>query len=135
MANGNIGKKNTLTTPEWIVMSALWGREPQVLGEIIETIGDRVDWSYTTYASYMKILSDKGFVGFTTRGRMKFYYAAVDKETCIATEGESILEKRGGSDAEELMLCMIKKTGLSKEGQERMKALIDSLSGKGDAKV
>lgn len=68
MANGNISKKNTLTTPEWIVMSVLWGREPQVLGEIIETIGDRVDWSYTTYASYMKILSDKGFVGFTTRG-------------------------------------------------------------------
>ena len=135
MANGNIGKKNTLTTPEWIVMSALWGREPQVFGEIIETIGDRVDWSYTTYASYMKILSDKGFVGFTTRGRMKFYYAAEDKETCIASEGESILEKLGGSDAEELMLCMIKKTGLSKEGQERMKALIDSLSGKGDAKV
>ena len=135
MANGNIGKKNTLTTPEWIVMSALWGREPQVRGEIIETIGDRVDWSYTTYASYIKILSDKGFVGFTTRGRMKFYYAAVDKETCIASEGESILEKLGGSDAEELMLCMIKKTGLSKEGQERMKALIDSLSGKGDAKV
>lgn len=135
MANGNIGKKNTLTTPEWTVMSALWGREPQVLGEIIETLGDRVDWSYTTYASYMKILSDKGFVGFTTRGRMKFYYAAVDKETCIASEGESILEKLGGSDAEELMLCMIKKTGLSKEGQERMKALIDSLSGKGDAKV
>lgn len=135
MANGNIGKKNTLTTPEWIVMSALWGREPLVLGEIIETIGDRVDWSYTTYASYMKILSDKGFVGFTTRGRMKFYYAAVDKETCIASEGESILEKLGGSDVEELMLCMIKKTGLSKEGQERMKALIDSLSGKGDAKV
>lgn len=116
-------------------MSALWGREPQVLGEIIETIGDRVDWSYTTYASYMKILSDKGFVGFTTRGRMKFYYAAVDKEACIALEGESILEKLGGSDAEELMLCMIKKTGLSKEGQERMKALIDSLSGKGDAKA
>ena len=114
MANGNIGKKNTLTTPEWIVMSALWGREPLVLGEIIETIGDRVDWSYTTYASYMKILSDKGFVGFTTRGRMKFYYAAVDKEACIASEGESILEKLGGSDAEELMLCMIKRTGLSK---------------------
>ena len=59
----------------------------------------------------------------------------MDKETCIASEGESILEKLGGSDAEELMLCMIKKTGLSKEGQERMKALIDSLSGKGDAKV
>ena len=63
MSNGSAAKRNTLTTPEWIVMSALWGREPQVLGEIIETIGDRVDWSYTTYASYMKILSDKGLCG------------------------------------------------------------------------
>ena len=44
MSNGSAAKRNTLTTPEWIVMSALWGREPQVLGEIIETIGDRVDW-------------------------------------------------------------------------------------------
>lgn len=123
-------KTNTLTTPEWIVMSALWDREPQVLGEIIETIGDRVDWSYTTYASYMKILTDKGFVEFTVRGRMKFYRAAVDKETCIASEGESILDKLGG-DAEELMLCMIKKTGLSKEGQERLQTLIDALAQKG----
>ena len=122
------GKKNSLTTPEWIVMSALWGREPQVLGEIIETIGDRVDRSYTTNASYMKILTDKGFVDFTTRGRMKFYRAAVDKEACIASEGDSILEKLGGSDAEELMLCMLKKTGLSKEGQERIRELIDRLS-------
>lgn len=39
MSNGSAAKRNTLTTPEWIVMSALWGREPQVLGEIIETIG------------------------------------------------------------------------------------------------
>ena len=37
MSNGSAAKRNTLTTPEWIVMSALWGREPQVLGEIIET--------------------------------------------------------------------------------------------------
>ena len=84
MSNGSAAKRNTLTTPEWIVMSALWGREPQVLGEIIETIGDRVDWSYTTYA-------------------------------------------------EELMRCMIKRTGLSKEGQERMKALIEALSEEGGA--
>ena len=74
------------------------------MGEIIETIGDRVDWSYTTYASYMKILSDKGYVGFTTRGRMKFYYAAVDKEACIASRGREHIgkagrQRRGGADA------------------------------------
>jgi BlaI family penicillinase repressor len=122
--------KNTLTTPEWIVMDALWDREPQVLGEIIESIGDRVDWSYTTYASYMRILIDKGYVAFTTRGRMKFYSPAVTREECIESEGDSILEKLGGNGTEKLLLCMMKKTNLSREGQERMRALIDELSEK-----
>ncbi len=127
-------QKNTLTTPEWIVMDALWGREPQVLGEIIESIGDRVDWSYTTYASYMKILTDKGLVTFTTRGRMKFYSPAVTREECIESEGESLLNKLGGDGAEKLLLCMMKKTNLSKEAQERMRALIDELGKKDGAK-
>ncbi|HOF99601.1 MAG TPA: BlaI/MecI/CopY family transcriptional regulator [Clostridia bacterium] len=120
-------QKNALTTPEWIVMDALWDREPQVLGEIIESIGARVDWSYTTYASYMKILADKGLVAFRTRGRMKFYYPAVSREECIESEGESILRKLGGNDAEKLMLCMMKKTGLSPEGQARVREIIDAL--------
>lgn len=127
-------QKNTLTTPEWIVMDALWGREPQVLGEIIESIGDRVDWSYTTYASYMKILTDKGLVTFTTRGRMKFYSPAVTREECIESEGESLLNKLGGDGAEKLLLCMMKKTNLSKEAQERMRALIDELGEKDGGK-
>lgn len=127
-------QKNTLTTPEWIVMDALWGREPQVLGEIIESIGDRVDWSYTTYASYMKILTDKNLVTFTTRGRMKFYSPAVTREECIESEGESLLNKLGGDGAEKLLLCMMKKTNLSKEAQERMRALIDELGEKDGAK-
>ncbi len=127
-------QKNALTTPEWIVMSALWGKEPQILGEIIETIGDRVDWSYTTYASYMKILTDKGFVDFTVRGRMKFYRAAIDKEACLELESKNVLDKIGDS-AEDFMLCMIKTTGLSNEGQRRIKALIEELAEKdGEAK-
>lgn len=67
---------------------------------------------------------------------MKFYYAAVDKEACIALwRARAYWKSWAAATREELMLCMIKKTGLSKEGQERMKALIDSLSGKGDAKA
>ncbi len=124
--------KSTLTTPEWVVMNALWGKEPQVLGEIIESIGDKADWSYTTYASYMKILVDKGYVGFTTRGRMKFYYPLVEKEACIESEGESLLKKLGGKGTEKLLLSMVKKTGLSPEAQSELRAAIDQLSGKGD---
>lgn len=124
--------KSTLTTPEWVVMNALWGKQPQVLGEIIESIGERVGWSYTTYASYMKILADKGYVGFTVRGRMKFYFPLVEKAACIESEGESLLQKLGGHDAEALLLSMVKRTGLSVEAQQKLRAAIDELAGEGD---
>lgn len=117
------------------MIDALWDHEPQVLGEIIETIGDRVDWSYTAYASYMKILTDKGFATFTTRGRMKFYSPAVTREECIESKRKSLLNKLGWKSTEKLLLCMMKKTTLSKEAQARMRTLIDELSEKEDKKM
>jgi BlaI family penicillinase repressor len=120
-------RKSPLTTPEWIVMDALWGKEPQVLSEIIESIGDKVDWNYQTYASYLNVLCEKGFAGFKKRGRNKFYYPLVEKDSCIEAESKSILQKMSGDSAEKLLLCMIKNTQLSESGQEKLRALIEEL--------
>lgn len=120
-------KKSPLTSPEWIVMDALWGKEPQVLSEIIESIGKKVDWNYQTYASYLNVLCEKGFVSFHKRGRNKFYYPLVEKESCIEAETNSILGKMSRDSAEKLLLCMIRNTQLSEEGQEKLKALIEEL--------
>lgn len=121
-------KLRTLTTPEWIVMDTLWGKEPQVLAEIIEAIGDKVNWNYQTYASYLKVLCDKGFAGFNKRGRTKFYSPLVEKDTCIEAESSSILKKMSNDSAEKLLLCMIRNTQLSESGQEKLKALIEELN-------
>jgi BlaI family penicillinase repressor len=119
----------TLTAPEWIVMDTLWGKEPQVLSEIIEAIGDKVNWNYQTYASYLNVLSEKGFAGFKKRGRNKFYYPLVEKDACIEAESKNILKKFSQESTEKLLLCMIRDTQLSKAGQEKMKALIAELNG------
>lgn len=117
----------TLTASEWIVMDALWGKEPQVLAEIIASIGDRVDWNYQTYASFLKVLCEKGFAGFNKRGRTKFYYPLVEKDACIEAESHSILQKMSGESAEKLLLCMIRNTQLSEDGQAKLRALIEEL--------
>jgi BlaI family penicillinase repressor len=121
-------QQRTLSALEWVVMDALWGREPQVLSEIIETIGDKVDWNYQTYASYLNVLCEKGFAGFKKRGRNKFYSALVGKDECIEAESRSILQKLSGESAEKLLLCMIRNTQLSEAGQEKLKALIEELN-------
>ena len=106
-------QQKALTASEWIVMDTLWGKEPQVLAEIIDAIGDKVDWNYQTYASYLNVLCEKGFVGFMKRGRTKFYYALVEKDACIEAESKSILQKLSKESAEKLLLCMIRDTQLS----------------------
>lgn len=122
-------QSKTLTTLEWIVMDTLWDNEPQVLSEIIEAIGDRVNWNYQTYASYLNVLCEKGFAGFKKRGRNKFYFPLVEKDACIEAESQSILKKFSSESAEKLLLCMVRDTQLSQAGQERLKALIKELNG------
>ena len=61
-------RKETLTPAEWTVMSALWGTEPQSLSEVIASMGDSVDWSYTTYSTYLSKLVKKRICWFSGAG-------------------------------------------------------------------
>ena len=85
--------KETLNPNEWIMMEALWAESPATLGETIARIGDKVNWSYKTYQSYMNILEKKGFVTAVKRGRDKFYSPAMSLEACTERESRAILSR------------------------------------------
>ena len=121
----------TLTYSEWMVMNALWGKDPQPLSGVIEAMGETVDWSYRTYASYLKKLCDKGFVGFEAKGRDKFYYPRVPREDCIRAESRSLLKKVSARSKKDLLVCMIEESGLSSSDQADLRSLIEHL---GDSK-
>lgn len=120
--------KTTLTGPEWAVMSALWGKQPQTLSEVIRSMGDAVSWSYTTYATYLSKLCKKGFVGFDMKGRDKFYYPLKGQEECILEESRSLLGKMDEAAAKQLLVCMIRESKLTKQDQKELRELIDKLS-------
>lgn len=120
--------KETLTYPEWMVMSALWDKPPQTLSEVIEAMGGKMDWSYRTYASYLNKLCEKGLAGFETKGRDKFYYALADRNECIRSESRNLLKKVSGQSAKELLVCMIEEGGLKPEEHEELRKLLDELA-------
>lgn len=122
--------QKTLTVSEWIVMDQLWGKEPQVLAEIIDAIGNQVEWNYQTYASYLNVLCEKSFIGFKRRGRIKFYYPLVERDECIAAESHSVRQKMSKGTVERFLLCMIRETQLSEDAQRELKALVDELAAK-----
>lgn len=124
----------TLTKPEWAVMTALWEKSPQTLSGVIETMKGTLDWSYRTYASYLRKLCEKGFAGFETRGRDNFYFPLVEKEQCILQESRDLLQKVSEKSSKELLVCLIKESGLSSRDQVELARLLEELARESEQK-
>ena len=121
----------TLTKPEWAVMSVLWENSPLYLSEIIEHMGNSVDWNYNTYSSYLRKLHEKGHIGFNVQRRDKQYYPITTKSECTKIESRELLKKIQNNTAKDFLVCMIKDSKLSQEDAEELKTLLDKLSSNG----
>jgi BlaI family penicillinase repressor len=124
--------KNTLSKFEWTLMNALWEKPHQTISGVIESMGGQTGWKYNTYATYIKRMCEKGFIGFHQLGRDKFYYPLVQREACIVAESNSVLEKMDGRAAKEFLVCFIKGSGLSPDDREELKDLLEGLDKEGD---
>lgn len=119
--------KDTLTPNEWIVMNALWEKSPLSLSEVIACIGDRADWNYKTYQSYILILEKKGMVSAEKRGRDKLYSPAISKAECVETEKKSLLGKLERDAVGMLIAGMVQDSDLSASSYRELKNLLDEL--------
>ena len=48
----------SLSKAEWVIMKALWDKPNQPISGIIQTIGDKLDWKYNTFTTYIKRMCD-----------------------------------------------------------------------------
>ena len=109
-------------------MSALWEKEPQTLSEVIAALEGRMDWNYRTYASYLRKLCEIGAVGFEMKGRDRFYYPLVSREQCIQAESRDLIRKVSKKSAKDLLICMIRESGLSRRDHAELQSLLEELS-------
>lgn len=127
-------KKATLTKNEWALMSVLWeSGKPLVVSEIIEQLKDKVDWSYSTYLTQLGRLADSGYLKFEKRGRMRFFYPAVEMSTCIQEENRSITDRMTQEASNQLLLCMLRDAkGMTKDEALELEKLVDELRDRSD---
>lgn len=120
--------KKSLSEAEWAVMTAIWKNPNQTMSGIIESMGDKMDWKYSTYVTYVGRLCEKGFVGYKRLGRDNFYYPLVEKEECFMSESRDLLGRFGNHSAKDLLVYMIRDSELSAQDREELKKLLDELN-------
>jgi BlaI family penicillinase repressor len=121
--------KETLSKQEWVLMEALWQRNPMFLSEIMDATDTAVDWNRSSYLTYLKRMADKGLVGYTTVRGSRCYSPLLRREDCIESESNYILSKLTESSTRLLLASMIQKSGLSEKDRDELQELILKLGG------
>jgi BlaI family penicillinase repressor len=121
--------KESLSRQEWVMMETLWNNSPMFLSQIMQAMDKSVDWTRSSYQTYLKRMIDKALIGYDTIRGSRSYYPLVKREDCVENESNSILSKMTEDSTRLLLASMIQKSGLSEKDRSELAELIEKLSG------
>jgi|AGTN01.3.fsa_nt_gi Predicted transcriptional regulator len=124
--------KEVLSKQEWVIMETLWNHSPMFLSQIMERMANMVDWNSSSFLTYLKRMTDKGYLGFDTISGNRCYYPVIRRDDCIESESDYVLSKLTEQSARLFLASMIQKSGLSEKDREALQALIARLDGDSD---
>ncbi len=119
--------KESLSKAEWMVMEVLWAKSPMFLSDIMGTMSGKVSWKKSTFSTYLKILTDEGYIGYETIRNSRSYYPLVKRAECAINESRSLMSRMTDDSARIFLSNMIKEGSLTKEDRDDLKKLIDEL--------
>ena len=122
-------EKQTLTKPEWLMMEALWSHPPMFLSEMMETMQHAVDWKSSSYMTYLKRLTESGYIGYKLVSGNRRYFPLRAREDCVEEESSYILSKMTQDSARLLLASMVQKANVTQAEKEQLQRLIAALSG------
>lgn len=95
-----------LTAAELELMHVLWERGPSTVAEVIEGLRGPAR-AYTTVATLMKILDDKGFARVERDGRRLVYAPVVVRGDYEATAVRDVVQRVFSGDAAALVRALV----------------------------
>ncbi|MBE6247413.1 MAG: BlaI/MecI/CopY family transcriptional regulator [Bacteroidales bacterium] len=121
--------KITLTKGEEEVMQLLWELGKGTVNDILERYGQEKP-KYTTVATFLKLLEDKGYVGHLQQGKSNMYYPLVEKAEYAGSVASSMLDNFFGGSLMQMVSYFNKERQLSKEEKQELLRLAQQIMDK-----
>jgi BlaI family transcriptional regulator, penicillinase repressor len=113
-----------LTKAEEQVMQILWGLKAGFAKDIRECFKEPKP-AITTVSTILRILQEKGFVGYKAYGKAHEYYPLVEKPTYTRLMMKGILLKYFGNSLRQMVSFFSREKGLTVSELEELKKIID----------
>ena len=112
-----------LTKAEEQIMQVLWALEKGFQKDIHEGLRDPRP-AYTTVATVIRVLVDKGYIGFNTYGKVREYYPLVTKPEYSKRQMRSLVNRFFGDSYQQFASFFSKDSDLDLEDLEDIQAVI-----------
>ena len=119
-------KKVALTKGEEEVMQLLWKLGKGTVNDILERYGEEKP-KYTTVATFLKLLEDKGYVGHLQQGKSNMYFPLVEKTEYAGSVANSVLDNFFGGSLMQMVSYFNKEKQLSKEEKQELLRLAQQI--------
>jgi predicted transcriptional regulator len=112
-----------LTDAELELMTVLWTQGPLTARDVLAALPD--DRAYTTIATILRILVDKGFATTTKRGRAHVFTPAVGRSEYQVRKLQAVVAGLFAGSPVDLVRQLVKAEQLSDADREALRRLVD----------
>ena len=119
----------TLTRGEEEVMQIIWQLGEASVAQIIENMEEPKP-KYTTVATFIKILENKGFVGHSVEGRSHRYFPLIAKDEYAAGIAKSLLTSYFNGSLSQMVSFFGKKEDISVVEMDEILEIVEQIKGK-----
>lgn len=118
-------KTRFLTEVELEFMSRLWDLGEATVRDVQEALAPARKLAYTSAATILRILEQKGFVKSTKQGKTFLYTATLSKDTYQSRSLKNLSEKLFDNAPATLVARLVDDYDLSEDALDEIRALID----------
>lgn len=119
-----MAKVPKISESEWEVLKIIWDKNPITAVEIIEKLGDEVDWSSQTIKTYINRLVKKDVIGFEKVQRHYNYFPKLTEQECVKAESSSFLKRVFNGTASAMVSNFIEEGHLSDDDISKLEEIL-----------
>lgn len=117
----------TFTDRELDVMSVLWARGSATAAEVREALAEAgVELAYNTVLTVLRILQDKGHIGYEVEGRAHRYLPLVQRDEASRSAVRRLLDGLFDRSPELLLTHLVRDESLDRASLERLRDLVET---------
>ncbi|WP_125711915.1 CopY/TcrY family copper transport repressor [Companilactobacillus kedongensis] len=121
-----LDKEINITDAEWRIMRVIWTLDSATSRELIDILGESMDWKPATIKTLLRRLSDKGIVETKKDGNKFIYTATMDENDTIDLASKKFFNQVCAKKVGSAIAYLIDNSELTQDDVDKIQSSLDS---------